>query len=113
MRSRAWKLLASLFLAMALPASGQVPAPYRSAEIRGRVLDEATHQPIEGAVVVARWEWLEYVPPRFHGGDYYSNSGAALHVGEAVTDRVVATTDELRPRISHSTTTSISQGRST
>src|SRR4051812_13647782 len=88
MRSLTPKLLASLCLAVALPAAAQLPAPYRSGDLRGRVVDEATNEPIGGAVVVARWEWLEYVPPRLHGGGYYSNNGAAIHVGESVTNRV-------------------------
>ena len=86
MPSRTSKLLAFLCIAVSLPAMAQLPAPYRSSELRGRVVDDATGQPLEGAIVVARWDWLDYTPPRFHGGDYYLNNGA-VHVGEAVTDR--------------------------
>jgi len=82
------KVLACLWVAVALPAMAQqLPAPYRSDELRGLVLDEAG-RPLEGVVVVARWEWLRYVPPRFHGGDYFANEGEAVHVGESVTNRV-------------------------
>ena len=80
------KVLACLFIAVALPAMAQqLPAPYRSDEIRGRVVDDAG-KPVEGAVVVARWEWLVWIPPRLHGGGYFQNNGEAVHVGESVTN---------------------------
>jgi hypothetical protein len=86
MRVGTTRLLACLCVAVALPVAAQLPGPFLSGEVRGRVVDEAG-QPVEGVVVVARWEWLHYDPPRLHGGGYYVNNGEAVHVAEAVTGR--------------------------
>jgi len=59
--------------------------PHFSGETRGRVVDADTGQPIEGAVVVGRWEWLTFI--RTRSGGHNSNEGEAVHVGEALTDR--------------------------
>ncbi len=84
---------ASRFLAAALGscwicaqvAAQSPPRAYFSAQLRGEVLDDATAQPLEGAIVVARWNWLDF-HPALHGSGY-SFSGDAVHVGEALTDR--------------------------
>ncbi len=74
-----------LTFAAALPSAAQdLPRPYASGETRGRVVDEAGAG-VEGAVVVARWNRLDYVSKLEGSGYYYG--GAALHIGEAVTDR--------------------------
>ena len=79
------KVLACLLFAVAVHAMAQqLPTPYRSDDLRGLVVDDAG-KPVEGVVVVARWEWLAWVPPRLHGGGYFQNSGEAVHVGESVT----------------------------
>lgn len=62
-----------------------VPRPYSAGETRGTIVDEATGQPVEGAVVVARWDWLDFHQTlESHG--YYFN-GDAVHVGEDQSDR--------------------------
>ena len=86
MRPGTSKVLACFIVAAALPVAAQLPTPARSGELRGLVVDEAG-KPLEGVVVVARWEWLQWIPPRFHGGGYYQNNGEAIHVGESVTNR--------------------------
>ncbi|MGZ5597507.1 MAG: hypothetical protein ACXWG3_12755, partial [Usitatibacter sp.] len=56
--------LATVLLLAAAQAGAQaLGGPYLSAEIRGQVVDADTTQPVEGAVAVARWEWLDYTPP--------------------------------------------------
>jgi hypothetical protein len=86
MRPGTSKVLACFIVAAALPVAAQLPTPARSGELRGLVVDEAG-KPLEGVVVVARWEWLQWIPPRLHGGGYYQNNGEAIHVGESVTNR--------------------------
>ncbi|MEO5749330.1 MAG: hypothetical protein ABIQ50_00345 [Usitatibacter sp.] len=62
-----------------------IPVPYVSTGVRGRILDAQTNQAIEGAVVVARWEWLQY--RRSHSGGHYDSTGQAVHIGEDISDR--------------------------
>ncbi|MGZ5650057.1 MAG: hypothetical protein ACXWG8_06970 [Usitatibacter sp.] len=79
--------LATVLLLAAAQAGAQaLGGPYLSAEIRGQVVDADTTQPVEGAVAVARWEWLDYTPPGFHSSGGYSNAGRAVHVAESVAD---------------------------
>ncbi len=81
------RIFALLLLAFAhLPLAAQTgPRPYLGRETRGQVVDAASSQPIEGAIVVARWDWLDY-RSALEGSGYYAN-GDAVHVGEALTDR--------------------------
>ena len=53
-----------------------LPLFYSAKEIRARIVDEKTGEPIEGAVVVAQWV---FSPP--------SGRGPTLHIVEAVTDK--------------------------
>jgi hypothetical protein len=55
------------------------PLTYSAKEIRGQVVDDATGQPIEGAVVVAQWVL-------FHGGPGHGGHKGRLHIYETVTD---------------------------
>ncbi|MBC8023042.1 MAG: carboxypeptidase regulatory-like domain-containing protein [Burkholderiales bacterium] len=75
--------LAAAFIALQCAAQ-DLPRPIMSAETRGRVVDESG-APVEGAVVVARWNWLRY-RAALEGSGYYP-SGYAIHIGEAVSDR--------------------------
>ena len=85
-RSAAASILAALCLcALHGRCFAQFAGPSLSAETRGEVVDEAGGQPLEGVVVVARWNWLDY-RASFHGSAYLFN-GDAIHVGEAQTDR--------------------------
>lgn len=73
---------------LACSAQAQVlPTPYASPRTSGKVVDADSGQPIEGVVVLARWEWLNYTPPGFHSSGGYENAGQAVHVGESVTGR--------------------------
>lgn len=81
---------ASKFFAMLCVAwmSAPLPAqvmPHFSRPTRGVVLDDATGAPVEGAVVVARWDWLAF--HQTFESHSYSFNGDALHIGEALTDR--------------------------
>jgi hypothetical protein len=60
-----------------------IPKAFAAPGTRGQVVDAESGAPIDGAVVVARWEWEQsrYV----NGGGGYSNYGQSVHVGEAVT----------------------------
>ena len=62
------------------------PGPYSAAEFRGRITEAGTGHPVEGAVVVARWEWMHYYPGGIHSSARFDNSGEILHVAEATTD---------------------------
>jgi hypothetical protein len=87
MRMRAASTSFALCLLMAhLPSPAQLmPRPYASGETRGQVVDGASGQPVEGAVVVGRWEWLKYHSTlESHG---YYPSGEVVHLGEATTGR--------------------------
>jgi hypothetical protein len=55
------------------------PLTYSAKEIRGQIVDAATSQPIEGAVVVAQWVL-------FHGGPGHGGHKGRLHIYETVTD---------------------------
>ena len=87
-----WRKCAAMFAAgffamLANPANAQyVPLPYFSPETRGRVVDADSGRPIEGVVVVARWDWLSYSPGNLHSPPSYDRAGEAAHVAEAVTD---------------------------
>jgi hypothetical protein len=75
-------------LLLACSAQAQlIPTPYASARTSGKVVDADSGQPIEGAVVLARWEWLNYTPPAFHSSGGYANAGHVVHAGESVTGR--------------------------
>jgi hypothetical protein len=65
-------------------AAQRVPSSYSAAETRGAVVDDATGQPIEGAVAVARWGWLDQGPGSRSSS--YSDWGRAVHVAESVAD---------------------------
>jgi hypothetical protein len=97
MRKRAVGILSAtaigvLFCAMSGAAQaqawawGEAPAPpaYSANEIRGQVVDEESGAPLEGVVVVARWEWGEfYSTLESHG---YNYAGDVLHMAEALTN---------------------------
>ena len=76
------KFVLPVVTALSLAAQAQIPKPYASGETRGQVVDADSGAPIQGANVVARWEWEQsrYV----NGGGGYSNYGYTVHVGEAV-----------------------------
>lgn len=67
---------AFVLMAMALTSACHV---YRSQPIHGRVTDDQTQQPLEGAVVVAVWE--------LHGGWFHPSVSGNLMALEAVTDQ--------------------------
>lgn len=76
--SRAFVLGLLAFVAVTVTpggAEGIVPAFYSAKEIRARVVDAETDQPIEGAIVVAVWEL-----------DPISGEGPRLQVAEVLTD---------------------------
>lgn len=52
----------------------------------GQVVDAERGTPLPDAIVVARWEWETWIPPRLHGGGYYAYAGDAVHVAEALSD---------------------------
>jgi hypothetical protein len=54
------------------------PLTYSAKEIRGQIVDAATGQPVEGAIVVAQWV-LSHI-----GSGHY---GTRLHVQETVSDK--------------------------
>lgn len=86
-RRQAAGIAAGCFAMLAIDAGAQfIPQPFLSGETRGRVVDAESGRPIEGVVVVARWEWLTYDPGNLHRGPSYVNAGQAVHVGEAITD---------------------------
>jgi hypothetical protein len=74
-----------LLFVFALSPAAAEPVAHLGREIRGEVVDEETGAPLEGVVIVARWEWLEF-RSSVHGTSY-RNEGNALHVAEAVTGR--------------------------
>ena len=80
------KIVGFLLLCFALPALevGAQELTLRSPEIAGRVVEESG-APVQGAIVVARWNLLFY-RAALHGSGWYAN-GDALHIAEAVTDR--------------------------
>lgn len=68
----------------AMLAQARAAGLYSSPTIDGNIVDAHTGAPVAGAVIVARWEWLEY-SPKLHG-EQYGNAGHPLHVAEAITD---------------------------
>jgi hypothetical protein len=60
------------------------PAVLGSKEIRGTTVDAETGQPVEGTVVTAVWDWLDF-EPSLHGSGYHDR-GTKLHLAESVTD---------------------------
>lgn len=73
------------FALLLLPGLAAAALVYTGREVRGQVVDADSGTPLEGVVVVARWEWRDYLPTLF--GYPYRNVGNALHIAEAVTDR--------------------------
>jgi hypothetical protein len=61
-------------------ATSPVPMFYRGAEIKGQVVDADTKEPIEGVVVVAKWEL-------YCANPVDGSHCKVLHVYEAVTDK--------------------------
>src|SRR5437762_122484 len=61
-------------------AFAAAPPMYLAKEIHGQVVDAATGQPIERAVIVA--QWILFVGGIGHGGH-----NQVLHVAEVVTDK--------------------------
>jgi len=81
---RALHILVLAFAAACPCAAQDMPRPLTSGEIRGRVVADSGAA-VDGAVVVVRWNWLDYVA-KLHGSGYYFQGNAA-HIAEAVTDR--------------------------
>jgi hypothetical protein len=54
-------------------------------EIRAQVVDAGSGAPLEGVIVVARWEWLSYRPTPH--GSLCVNGGDVLRSSETLTDR--------------------------
>jgi hypothetical protein len=72
-----WLAMLSLAaLTTTAPAAWAQPAAYSGAEIRARVVDAETRQPLEGVFVVAKWELTLLL----------SRASPPLHLMEAVTD---------------------------
>jgi hypothetical protein len=78
--------LAVLVLAMATDAFAQVALPYGSMGLRGQVVDAESGRPVQGAVVVATWAWLDYEMPGYYRSGGYRQASNSLHVGEGVSD---------------------------
>jgi hypothetical protein len=64
----------------------EVPRPWLGSAIRGQVVDADTGTPIAGAVLVARWSWLDYHRGGLHSSPGFTDRGEALHLSEAVSD---------------------------
>ncbi len=64
----------------------ELPRPWLGSAIRGQVVDADTATPIAGAVLVARWTWLDYQSGGWHGSSGFNDRGEALHVSESVSD---------------------------
>ncbi len=62
-----------------------LPRVHSSPETRGQVVEADGGRPVEGAIVVARWDWLNYRAALENSGFYAF--GDAVHVGETLTDR--------------------------
>jgi hypothetical protein len=61
------------------------PTPFTAAALRGQVVDADTGKAIEGAVLLARWNWRQYFAG-FHSGPSFDDRGETLKVSEAVSD---------------------------
>ena len=82
---------AVLWLAAASALAEDKGPAFFSSESRGRVVSAAEGKPVEGAIVVMRWEWDEYYPAVWapgHGRSAgYHHSVFNLHIAEVATDR--------------------------
>ena len=79
MQARTCSLFVSVAMALSLQACASTTAPstYSAGPTHATIVDEATGEPIEGAVVVAEWELM--------GGSHFDRVGT-LVIREAVTD---------------------------
>ena len=71
--------LVGLGLALAVSACASAPM-YAGKEIRGKIIDADTKQPIEGTIIVAQWILFHIQPG--HGGHK-----SRIHIDEAVADK--------------------------
>ena len=79
--------LAFVLLAIALPLHAQLaPRPFAARALQMQVVDAETGRPLQGAIVVARWNWLDWYAGGFHSSARTVDAGEVLHMGEAVTD---------------------------
>jgi len=88
MRTLAGNFIALIVVAHAVLVQAQTPPkPYGAGETRGQVVDADSGAPVEGAIVVARWEWREHrygiVLGHMGGG---VRSTQTVHTGEAVSN---------------------------
>jgi hypothetical protein len=78
---------ALLLFAIALSVHAQMALrPFGAGAMKGTVVDADTGRPLGGAVVVARWNWLDYSPGGFHSSARHHDLGEVLHIAEAVSD---------------------------
>jgi hypothetical protein len=80
------RLLLAWVAVLGVADAQEIPQPYAGAAIRGQVVDADTGKAIEGAVLVARWNWLHYFVPGFHGSPRFEDRGETLNVSEAVSN---------------------------
>ncbi len=78
-------LLASISLSTSA-AEAQLPKVHGAPQTRGRVMDAERGTPLQGAVVVLRWEWLQYYAGGWHSSPSFENQGEVLHLAETATD---------------------------
>ena len=81
------RAFALVLCAIALPLQAQLPPrPFGSRALDMRVVDADTGRPLQGAIVVARWNWLAWYAGGLHSSARLVDEGDVLHSGEAVTD---------------------------
>jgi len=63
-----------------------LPRPFGSGGVSGQVLDAVSGRPIDGVIVVARWNWEEFHPAYWERSAGFDDHGEVLAIHEVVTD---------------------------
>jgi hypothetical protein len=63
----------------------ELPRPFASSGLSGQLVDSVTGRPLEGVVVVVRWNWERYYAGGWHSGPHFEDEGEVLAIHEAVT----------------------------